>query len=271
MLTSLAFLIPHLPTLVLDEHRHHQTPMLDALARSSERFLADSPAAIVALSARWESPGPFLVDRGKHHATITDYTGFGVEVRYDCKGHPALARALVDAGQKAGIRVGAADRGVDSGITVPLHFLVPRGGIPVVPISLSLRPAAECRAWGVALRSALSRWPERVAFVVGGVLSNNLHAWNLKRDVPEAKEFDDRLLAAIGRGEWSALASGEADVREKAQPEAELRHLEVLRGFLASETRGEVRCYQSEPGVGAALVEFAVMESVHAAPPETSV
>ena len=264
MLISHALLVPHLPTLLLDEHRGHRTEMLAALAGASIRFLADSPAIAVVLSARWTAPGPFLVDVGKRHGTITDYPGFGVEGRYDCLGAPALARALVLAGEKAGVHVGAATRGVDSGASIPMHFLAPARGVAVVPLSLPPRSAGECLKWGKVLRSVLASRSERVGFVVGGVLSNDLHSWNLKRDVPEAREFDQRVLDALRRGAWDEVAAVERRLAEKAQPEAQLRHLEVLRGFLSGDARGEVRCYESGPGTGAALIEFPVTEGVEA-------
>src|SRR5437867_8033635 len=134
MLTSRALLAPTHPTLLVDEHRGHRTPMLEALAEQSARLHAESPEAVVALSARWMSEGPFLVDAGARHRTLTDYPGFGVEVRYDCPGHSELARALVAAGTAAGVRAAAATRGVDSGGTVPLHFLIPSSRLPVVPL-----------------------------------------------------------------------------------------------------------------------------------------
>jgi hypothetical protein len=52
---------------------------------------------------------------------------------------------------------------------------------------------------------------------------------------------------------------------ERAQPEAGLRHLDVLRGFLSADVPGLVRCYEAAPGVGAALVEFEVPGVVGAA------
>jgi 4,5-DOPA dioxygenase extradiol len=268
MLTSHALLAPHLPTLVVDQYRRHHTPMLEALARASERLLAEEPAAVVVLSARWPSHGPFLVDAGRRHETLTDYAGFGVELRYDCNGHPALANALVEGGRKAGVHVGSARYGVDSGVSVPMHFLAPAAALPIVPISLAPRGLGECRAWGSAVRGVLAAWKERVAFVVGGLLSYNEHAWSLSRELPETRLFDEAALASLRRGEWSALGAQEPGVVEKAEPEAGLRHLAVLRGFLGDDVPGEVRCYQSLPGVGAALVEFPIVERVESGRPE---
>ena len=258
MLTSRALLVPTLPTLLVDEHRQHRTEMLVALAEQSARLLIESPEIVVALSARWLSEGPFLVDAGRRHRTLTDYPGFGVEVRYDCQGHPGLARELVEAGNKAGVRVAATTRGVDSGITVPLHFLFPSPAAPVVPLSLADRSPAECRAWGTVLRQTLAARPERIAFVVGGLLSDNQHAWNLGRPLPEARDFDERVLAALKIGAWEAVGHREPGEVDRVQPQAGLRHLEVLRGFLEYDAPGVVGCYEPSHGVGAALVEFSV-------------
>ncbi len=260
MLTPRALLVPTLPTLLLDQHRRHQTEMLTALADQAARLAEEAPDAVVVLSARWVSDGPFLVDVGRSHRTLTDYPGFGVEVRYDCAGHPALARALVEAGTRAGVRAGAATRGVDSGVTVPLHFLLPSASArPVVPLSIALHPPAECRAWGTALRRALEARAERVAFIVGGLLSDHRHAWNLGRVVPESRAFDERILAALGAGAWDELGRREPGEEERCQPQAGLRHLEVLRGFLDQDAPGRVVGYESAPGTGAALVEFPVI------------
>lgn len=256
MLIPHALLVPILPTLLVDEHRHHRTEMLVALEVQSARLQVEAPEIVVVLSARWESEGPFLVDAGKRHRTLTDYPGFGVEVRHDCPGHPGLARALVAAGTAAGVRVAATKRGVDSGVTVPLHFLIPASRGPVVPLSLADRSPAECRAWGATLRSALAARPERIVFVVGGMLSYNQHAWSLGRDLPEARDFDERMLEALRSGAWDAVRPPKPAQAERVQPQAGFRHLEVLRGFLGSDPPGVILCYESSPGVGSALVDF---------------
>jgi aromatic ring-opening dioxygenase catalytic subunit (LigB family) len=270
MLTPHVLLAPTLPTLVVDQHRRHRTEMLAALEEQSARLRLDPPEVVVALSARWISEGPFLVDTGAHHHTITDYPGFGVEVRYDCRGHADLARALVAAGTAAGVRVAAATRGVDSGVTVPLHFLFPASRPPVVPLSLADRSAEECRAWGATLRATLAARRERVIFVVGGILSDNQHAWSLGRELPETRRFDEQVLEALRQGAWDALPVLDRAGAEQVMPQAGLRHLEVLRGFLAHDATAVIRCYQSSPGVGAALVEFELGDRVAGRPPDAA-
>jgi len=268
MLLSHTLLVPHLPTLMVDEHRGHTDGMVSALRDASLRLLSEEPTAVVVLDARWISPpGAFLVDAGRRHRTITDYSGFGVEVRYDCTGHPQLARALVAAGTKADLRASATTRGVDSGVAVPMYFLAPDRDLPIVPLSLVNRPADECRRWGAAIRGALAAWPERVAFVVSGMLTFNEHEWTMRREIAESSEFDENVLEALQSGRWDELADGDERTRERVLPETGLLHLEVMRGFLGHDAEGELLCYEASPGAGAALVAFDVPAADRVAPP----
>jgi aromatic ring-opening dioxygenase catalytic subunit (LigB family) len=268
MLLPRALLVPHWPTLLEDEFRRHRTPMLHALALEARRFQAEKPAVAVVLSASWESSGPFHVGQGRQHRTLTEDPVFGVESRYDCPGHPELARALVEAGAAAGVRVGPSDRGVDGGVAVPMHFLAPGRGVRVVPLSTAQRPADECRRWGAVLHRVLAARPERIGLVVGGMLSHATHAWNFRREVPEAAELDQAVLEALRTGRWEEIGPAVDKWSAKAHPEAALRHLEVLRGFLGGEVAGEVRAYESGPGMGAALASFPVPDGVSVARPE---
>lgn len=259
MLTSSALLLPSVPTMLIDEQRGDVTEMIEALEAAGRRMLADEPEAIVALSARWVAAGPFHADDGKRHRSVIDVPGFGVEPRHDVAGEPALARAIVERATREAVRATTAARGVDTGISIPLHFLERSRHLPVVPLSIGEGPREEHRAWGAAIRQALNEWPRRVAFVVGGALSWNLHAFNLRRDVAECHELDEGVLEALARPAWGELERLVTRLGAKARPEADLRHLEVLRGFLALDSaRGDVLEHETSPGIGTALVEFPI-------------
>ena len=118
---------------------------------------------------------------------------------------------------------------------------------------------AEHRAWGQAIRFALDAWPGRVMFAVSGALSWNLHAYNLRREVPECDALDERALAAMRDAQWPEIEAAVERLGARAMPEAGLRHLDVLRGFLLAGTApGHVLEREQLPGIGTALVEFPI-------------
>src|SRR5258706_9728653 len=151
MLISHTLLVPHLPTLMIDDQRGHRGGMVNAMRVASERLFDEMPAAMVVLSARWGTPGPFLVDACPRHEVPVDFAGFTIGASYRGPGHPALARAIAAAGAKLGLRVLASTRRTDTGIGVPLHFLVPARDLPVVPLSVVNQSSDECRRWGAAV------------------------------------------------------------------------------------------------------------------------
>ncbi len=257
MLTTSTFLLPSVPTMLIDEQRGDVTEMIEALEDAGARVAAESPDAIVVLSPRWVSTGAFHADDGTRHRSVVDLPTFGVEPRYDCPGHPALARSIVEHAVKNGVRAATARHGVDSGASVPLHFFVRGRRTPVVPVSIGEGSREEHRAWGEAIRFALAAWSGRAAFVVGGALSWHLHAFNLRREVPECVALDERAIGAMRHGHWNELEAIAEQLGEKAHPEAALRHLEVLRGFLLLGTAtGTLIEREALPGIGTALVEF---------------
>lgn len=257
MLTSRAYFLPAVPTMLIDEQRGDVTEMIEALSASGERLAAEQPDVIVALSPRWVSPGPFGVDDARAHRSVVDLPGFGVEPRYDCPGHPALARALVKSANDDGVRAAVAQRGIDSAIAIPLHFFARARRVPVVPVSIGEGSRDEHRAWGLALRRALAAFDGRAAFVVGGAVQWSVHDFNLRRDVEDGWALDREVQSLLRRGAWSELEKVVDAAGRKAAPEAALLHLEVLRGFLAIDTTpGNVLEYETSPGIGTVLAEF---------------
>lgn len=71
---------------------------------------------------------------------------------------------------------------VDHSVLVPLHFLVPGMGIPVIPVFVNghvppLPPARRCHALGQCVRQAVEGWPEplRVVTMGSGSFSLDVH------------------------------------------------------------------------------------------------
>jgi aromatic ring-opening dioxygenase catalytic subunit (LigB family) len=257
MLTSRVLLVPSVPTLLIEEQRGNMTAMIGALIAAGESLLAELPHAIVAVSARWRNEGPFQADDSRRLQTLIDLPGWGVEPRYDCAGHPKLARALVAAANRRELRAVAAYRGVDTGLSIPLHFLSRNRTIPIVPVSLSSTASREeHRRWGEAIRDVLDAWKDPVAFIVGGALTFNQHAFNLKRTMVESLDVDEYVIAALQRGAWSEVFHFPSGITERAMPEADLMHLEVLRGFLRADLSAELLAYENAPGIGTALMEI---------------
>ncbi|MBI5169489.1 MAG: hypothetical protein HZA61_08380 [Candidatus Eisenbacteria bacterium] len=257
MLTTRAYFLPAVPTMLIDEQRGDVTEMIEALSASGDRLAAEKPDVIVALSPRWVSPGPFGVDDSRTHRSVVDLPGFGVEPRYDCPGHQALARTLVEFANKSGVRAAIARRGADSAVSIPLHFFARARRIPVVPVSIGEGTREEHRAWGAALRHALTAFDGKAAFVVGGAVQWSVHDFNLRREVEEGYELDKQVQSVLRRGAWSELERAIEDAGKRATPEASLLHLEVLRGFVLIEsTPGDVLEYETSPGIGTVLAEF---------------
>ena len=263
MLLPRVLLLPSTPTLLIDERRGTFTDMLAAFADQARRFEEDTPEAIVIVTSRWLGGGLFYVDDAKRHTSVIDLPGFGVEPRYDCPGEPALARAIVKQGRRAGLPSAVAHRGADTGVSVPLQLLTGGNRVPVVPVSLADLGPTEHRRWGASLRETLDAWSARVAFVVSGTLTFSEHDFNLRREIPADRDLDARALDALKDGKWSAI---EGKPAAKSHPDAGWRHLEVLRGFLGDHRGGRVLAYEALPGIGAALAEF-TLETAAAAPP----
>jgi len=266
MITPRVLLVPSSPTLLIDERRGDSTEMIQALLARAPELAADEPAALVVVTSRWSSVGLFHVDDSRRHASLIDLPGFGVEPRYDCAGEPALARAIVDEARRAGMRAAPARRGADTGISVPLHFVASTRRWPVVPVSISDSSAEAHRGWGAVLRRALTTWSGRAAFIVSGAITFSQHEFNLRRESAEDRDLDALAMQSFGDGDWTKLAERARKFPAKAHPEADWRHLQVLRGFLGEEFAGRVIAYEYSPGIGSVLVEFAL---VPAASPAT--
>src|SRR6185312_13797292 len=87
---------------------------------------------------------------------------------------PGLAAHIRQVGIDAGFDIGMTQNfSVDHSVIVPLHFLTPDMGIPVVPFFISghvppLPSAQRCYALGQAVGRAIAAWPQPLRVVVMG-------------------------------------------------------------------------------------------------------
>lgn len=163
----------------------------------------NKPAAIVVVSAHWETAVP-TITAGANPALIYDYYGFPEEsyaIQYPCAGAPDLARNIQVLLNSAGIKSKLDDqRSFDHGLFVPLKIMYPDADIPCVQLSLvkSLNPAAHI-AIGQALQS-LNR--DNILVIGSGFSFHNMKAFFQTAETADSKRlnhaFEDWLLKTCG-------------------------------------------------------------------------
>ena len=160
------------------------------------------PAAIVCISAHWDTEAPMAGGAGLP-PTIHDFYGFEDElyqIRYPCPGEPKLA------GRIAGLLSGAAGscvvsehRGIDHGAWVPLGLMFPQADIPVLQVSIQTsRDTRHHYRIGEALAPLRS---ENVLIIGSGGATHNLREFGRypidSPPVAYAGAFDDWLADRI--------------------------------------------------------------------------
>lgn len=163
------------------------------------------PAAILCVSAHWETAGP-RVTAEEHPRTIHDFGGFPAELyarEYAAAGSPALARLVQETAAEAGV-AGDTTWGLDHGAWSVLCRLFPRADVPVVQLSLDhTQPPSFHYALGRALRPLRRRG---VLIVGSGNMVHNLRLVRWQDTAfPWASEFDATLRDLIARGDHEPI------------------------------------------------------------------
>jgi 4,5-DOPA dioxygenase extradiol len=163
------FLSHGAPTLLIEP-----SPARDFLAGYGREL--GEPAAIVVVSAHWETETP-AVTAAAQPETIHDFYGFPkalYEQRYPAPGEPALARRIAGLLTTAGVPAGLdPSAGLDHGAWVPLALLYPEASVPTLQVSIQTRRGPPHH---LALGEALRPLREEGILVIGsGSLTHNLH------------------------------------------------------------------------------------------------
>ncbi|MEK6437709.1 DODA-type extradiol aromatic ring-opening family dioxygenase [Pseudonocardia sp. T1-2H] len=223
-------------------------------ARLSQDIAAAAPDLMIVITDRHQqsfSTGTFVVGTGERHTgsmAVRDRPDLDLSL----KGMPAYAYAIADCLRAEGVEVTEVGRvDLDHGLIVPLRELLPRPGIPVVPIVT--QPARGfspfgARSFGEVLRYVVEAREERIAVLATGGLSHRLDPGEVgNSDV----EFDSHVLQMLHDGRGPEL--GDLD------PYTLLRHGHheflnwlVMLGMIGPGVRGEVYAYEPMPQSGGA-------------------
>ena len=195
----------------------HAWDAMAAHLRGIPASIGARPAAILAISAHWETPRPTVMT-AERPPMLFDYHGFPehtYRLDYPAPGSPALAARVRSLFAAADIASDADEtRGYDHGVFVPFLLMFPEAEIPVVQLSLraDLDPAAH-----VATGRALAPLRDDGVLIVGSGMSyhNLTRFWSTDaRDVEAAHAFDTWLAETVeapDASEREARLAGWAD------------------------------------------------------------
>lgn len=151
--------------------------------------------------------------------TIADRVkGQFTRYKFDYANHKELGKAIIRAGMEKGIDFSYGEYvELQHTQTVPLHFLLPKANIPILPIYVNtwVDPAPSprrCYQVGELIREAANNAKERVAILATGGLS---HFPGSPRIGEIDESFDHKLLEVMRKGEGRSLV--EYSVRDLLQ------------------------------------------------------
>lgn len=185
-----------------------------------------TPAAILVISAHWESPHPALT-AAENPALLFDYSGFpaqSYQLSYPAPGAPQLAAKIADKLQQAGFSPQLnTSRGWDHGVFVPLLMLRPQADVSVLQLSLltGLDPATH-----IALGEAISFLRSQNVMIIGSGMSfHNMQAFfrpDLVSD-NQVSEFNQYLIDSL-QPQHSYADQAQRLINWQQAPDARLMH-----------------------------------------------
>ncbi|MDP2713698.1 class III extradiol ring-cleavage dioxygenase [Rheinheimera sp.] len=185
-----------------------------------------TPAAILVISAHWESPQPALT-AAENPSLLFDYSGFpaqSYQLSYPAPGAPQLAVQIAEQLQQAGF---AAElnpgRGWDHGVFVPLLLLRPQADIPVLQLSLLKGLDAKTH---IALGEAISFLRQQNVLIIGSGMSfHNMQAFfnaNLVSD-SQLEAFNQYFIDSL-QPQYSYAEQAKRLINWQQAPDARLMH-----------------------------------------------
>ncbi len=241
MALELGMLVPHTPRMCHEEHApEFQKELIQGMHEVARVIESVQPDAIVLVSCHWLSSFHHFVDATPEHKGVL--TAFECpelisDVPYHHLGDSQLAGQLVEAGQKAGIPVVKVDDSTyvwDYGTVVPLRYLVPKGNIPIVDLSVTWAASLEeTYFWGQEIGKVLRESDKRVMFVSSGALAHNLLRGPHLMPTLAEQALDNQFLEYLKGNDLESARNMLPQYAKAAGVESGGRHLAMLLGVLA--------------------------------------
>jgi MEMO1 family protein len=147
------------------------------------------------------------------------------------------------------------DYPLDHGAAVPLYFLQEAGlRASLVLLAASALSAHDHFAFGKALAGAAASAGKRVVLVSSGDLSHRLTPGAPAGYSPRGAEFDQHIVSALVRNDWSAVLGVDSGLLAEAG-ECGYRSLAAALGAMEG-SEGEVLSYEGPFGVGYLVARF---------------
>lgn len=172
----------------------------------------EKPNAIMIISAHWTTKGTFVSVNSQPKA-IYDFGNIDdrlLQIKYEPKGHPQLARQTIDEATNYHIQEDQA-KGLDHGAWTVLKHLYPKADVPVFELSIDDSLPASSH---FQLAYSLKKMREKgVLIIASGNVVHNLKVidWNNINAKPLdwAIEFDEIIKSKLNSQDYQALVNYE--------------------------------------------------------------
>lgn len=172
----------------------------------------EKPNAIMIISAHWTTKGTFVSVNSQPKA-IYDFGNIDdrlLQIKYEPKGHPQLARQAIETATNYHIQEDQA-KGLDHGAWTVLKHLYPNADVPVFELSID---DSQPTSYHFNLANALKKMREKgVLIIASGNVVHNLKVidWNNINAKPLdwAIEFDEIVKSKLNSQDFKALVNYE--------------------------------------------------------------
>ncbi|MEC1259215.1 extradiol ring-cleavage dioxygenase [Bacillus swezeyi] len=267
MSIEMAALVPHTPRMCFEEKTpEFQKELVKGMKRLSGMIEKIQPDAVVMISCHWTSSFDHLVDAAPDHRgvlTALECPNLISDVPYSYPGDNELAVQLAEAGVKGGLPVIPVNDPVycwDYGTVVPLRYLVPKGDIPVIDLSVTLAAnLEETFLWGQLAGRVLKESGKKTVFISSGALSHHLVRGPECMPTLAEQALDAQFLTYLTDNDLVSAKLMLPQYAKNAGLEAGGRHIAMLLGVLEDGCKSTFYGYGQSSGSSNVVMAFEPM------------